>query len=357
MGALRDAASSAITNLGHGATRAEDFGASPESPQQACLAGVRDADILILILGPRYGQTQESGLSATHEEYREARGSRPVLVFIQNGGDFEPAQTGFIREVQSWEHGHFVAYFDDAGDLRDKVFRGLHELVLAQETAPLDEAELANRAQAMIATSTESSAAALLVAVAAGPLRSVLRPAELESPDLRHYLMAEALTGSDAILTPSAGTQDLVRGDRLQLTQDRGTGLVSLDERGDLLVVQPAAEATDWRQGMTSIIEEEIARRIARGIRFCARVLDHIDPIKRITHVAPVAAIRGASYMPWRTRGEHDRNPNSATVGFGRPDSVVVVLSPAVRRRSVLLQETQQLAEDFTVRLRRELAR
>src|SRR3954466_7233563 len=71
--AFREAAASGITTLGHRPVRAEDFGAAPDTPQQACLAGVRDADALVLIVTATYGHVQASRLSATHEEYREAR--------------------------------------------------------------------------------------------------------------------------------------------------------------------------------------------------------------------------------------------------------------------------------------------
>lgn len=92
---FRGAAADAVTTLGHTPVRAEEFGASPASAQQACLAGVRDADLIVLILGDRYGYPQASGLSATHEEYREARDNSPVLVFIKSGTDVEPAQAAF----------------------------------------------------------------------------------------------------------------------------------------------------------------------------------------------------------------------------------------------------------------------
>ena len=75
----RAAARRAIISLGYETIRAEDFGASASSPQQACLAGVREAEITVLLLGGRYGAKQASGLSATHEEYREARRCRRVL--------------------------------------------------------------------------------------------------------------------------------------------------------------------------------------------------------------------------------------------------------------------------------------
>ena len=101
---LRDAACDAISLLGYEALRAEDYVASPTSAQVACLAGVRSADAVVLILGSQYGVPQASGLSATHEEYREAREtSRPVFAFIAADAQRTPAQAEFIREVRDWE--------------------------------------------------------------------------------------------------------------------------------------------------------------------------------------------------------------------------------------------------------------
>ena len=54
--------------------------------------GHKDARPAVLILGSPYGSRQASGLSATHEEYHEAREtSRPVLVFIEEGA--QPSET------------------------------------------------------------------------------------------------------------------------------------------------------------------------------------------------------------------------------------------------------------------------
>ena len=140
---------------------------------------------MVLILGERYGVVQQSGLSATHEEYREARESRPVLVFIQQATQPEPRQLDFILEVQGWEHGHFTARFADADDLRSRVMRALHDFTLANEAAPLNEAELLDRARALLPTLHNTNQAAVFVAVAPGPTRAVLRPAQLEDERLR----------------------------------------------------------------------------------------------------------------------------------------------------------------------------
>lgn len=119
--AYRDAAQRAARALRHEVKRAEDFSASAATPQQACLAGVRWADAALLILGARYGERQPSGLSPTHEEYREARERIPVLVFIEQSANAEAAQQELIREVQAWTTGHSTARFADADELRDAV--------------------------------------------------------------------------------------------------------------------------------------------------------------------------------------------------------------------------------------------
>ena len=70
---LRAAARDAVLQLGHEPVMAEDFGALPHSPQVTCLTGLRQSALMILILGAHYGAKQALGLSATHEEYREAK--------------------------------------------------------------------------------------------------------------------------------------------------------------------------------------------------------------------------------------------------------------------------------------------
>jgi hypothetical protein len=88
---FRAAAREAVEQLGHTAVLAEDFGAQPRSPQIACLDGLRQSALTILIIGERYGAKQSSGISATHEEFREARDRRPILAFSRK--EFPTIQT------------------------------------------------------------------------------------------------------------------------------------------------------------------------------------------------------------------------------------------------------------------------
>ena len=44
---FRGAAAAAVRSLGHEVILAENLTASPDTPQQACLAGVREADVVV----------------------------------------------------------------------------------------------------------------------------------------------------------------------------------------------------------------------------------------------------------------------------------------------------------------------
>lgn len=131
---------------------AEDFGARPNSPQIACLQELRGPDMVVLILGENYGFIPpDSSLSATHQEYREARETKPVLAFVQQGVSPGPEQAAFIAEVQAWEGGLFRGAFVGVDNLQDGITRALHDETLANTTAPVDEQEITARAVAMLA--------------------------------------------------------------------------------------------------------------------------------------------------------------------------------------------------------------
>ena len=62
----------------------ESFGAQPERSLEVCLRELRTADVVAVIVGPRYGSIIPGGdVSFTHEEFREAqRRGIPVLAFV-----------------------------------------------------------------------------------------------------------------------------------------------------------------------------------------------------------------------------------------------------------------------------------
>jgi hypothetical protein len=96
---------------------------------------IRSSDVFVLIVGERYGwipdKGPKSGLgrSVTHLEADEARAlGLPVLPFLKELAYETGRRSGeakrrdaFRAEVGSWDSGHFIAKFDDAFDLAEKV--------------------------------------------------------------------------------------------------------------------------------------------------------------------------------------------------------------------------------------------
>jgi len=306
--------------------------------------------VVALVLGPRYGLVQASGLSATHEEYREARDRARVLAFIQRGVDFEEPQRRFVDEVRRWESGVFTADFTTPESLRDAVVRGLHDLALAEQAGPVDEEEMLARGRRRVPRDRGHASASLTVVVAGAPRQQILRPAQLESQELEALLSREALFGAQPIFDRSSGTRASIRDEALVLEQDDRAML--LDELGTVSVTQPPMRRDErGHLGLHVLIEEDIAETIARGLRFAGSVLEEVDARGRITDIVPVVALR-KNYLGWLTRAEYERNPNSVPMSH-RDEDVEVTLNPPRRPRSAIRLDAETLAEDLTVLLRR----
>lgn len=351
----RDAAARATRALRHEVKRAEDFAASSATPQQACLAGARWAEAVILILSARYGDPQSSGLSPTHEEYREARERCHVLVFVERGATYEPAQQEFLREVQGWTTGHYTASFSDADELRDAVTAALRDLELARATGHVDEGEMLGRAQALLPDIRHRSQGVTLnLVVAGGPRQQVLRPRELESPDLEEEVTREALFGAFRVLDRTSGTRHLIRENALVIEQDQAS--IYVDQLGTVRLIV-SAERPRTRADFTAVsvsvaIREDVEELLQRALRFVAWILDRIDPVRRISDVVPIANLEGA--VTWRTRAEHERSPNSFPMRMSN-EPATVALTPARRHRAALSQDAAAIAEDLGALLDRKM--
>lgn len=101
------------------------------------------------------------------------------------------------------------------------------------------------------------------------------------------------------------------------------------------------------------LIEEDVADRLARSLRLTAWILDRIDAVRRLSHVAPTVALVSAAYLGWRTRNEHAASPNSVQMPMNVGDRVVVGLTPAVRPRAALTYEVPEMVADLIALLRR----
>lgn len=356
---MRAAAKSAVVALRHEPVMAEDFPAQPNSPQIACLQGVRSADVVVLILGDRYGSVQgTSNVSPTHEEFLEARDIRPVFVFVQEGVTREPRQSEFITEVQGWQHGYFRGGFTTPEQLKDLVTGAIHEYQLAHATAPLDTNALKAAAIALLPREGRSNtiqASVLQLAIAGGPLQSILRPAELEAQALASDLHQHALFTEPLLFDRSKGVDSEIEGSVLYLQQDGGSR-IQLDEQGGILLRLPLEDQGKRRQhgfgGSFAIIQERVVRQLSAGIAYAAWLYERIDATQKLTHVALAARIDASEHLGWRTQAEDDAQPNSGTMGFGGTEGKppVTVNCP----RAALKFDAVRLAEDLMVPLRRQ---
>src|SRR6266498_5943032 len=89
-----------------------------------------------LLLGARYGKRQASGLSATNEEYREAKTRCRVLAFVQRDVDrgAHHQQALDIYRPDQW-HDFFITVGGGAAALTGLVFvaMSLNVAVIAQD--------------------------------------------------------------------------------------------------------------------------------------------------------------------------------------------------------------------------------
>lgn len=344
----RESVVTAVKALGDEVVRAEDFPASTLSPQVACLAGVRQADLVVLVLGERYGFPQPSGKSATHEEYEEARGSKPLLVFVQEETTMEPQQLNFRREVEAWQGGSFSKGFATPGELQARVTEAIHKHSLGLARGHIDEEEMAKRAERLLPQSERSHSAALALAVSWGPKQQILRPKLLDDAMFAKKLHQAARFGENAVFDEFAETKAAIRGDSLVLEQQGRS--FRLDELGSITIEQPAASGDGFSRWL---IEEDLVDRVERALRFANEMVSTIDPTERLTHAAVACALLDAAHSGWKTREEYRREPNSGTIGMGADERLVASLRPPVRTRGQLRHDARPIAEDVVHLLRR----
>ncbi|WP_395611994.1 DUF4062 domain-containing protein [Allosphingosinicella sp.] len=354
----RAAAKSAIETLRHEPVMAEDFGAQPSSPQIACLQGLRSSDLVVLILGEGYGQPQTSGLSATHEEYREAKGSKPVLAFVQEGMSPEPAQSDFIQEVQGWEGGFFRVSFSDPENLRTLITQALHDYELTTARTPIDAEELRSRAVEMLPDGSRSSHSGRLllsVAIVAGPRQQIIRASSIEDPKLADRLQQAAQFGTTRLLDASLGTERSVMNDALVLQQDSGASF-AIHEEGSMQFQVPLGRTDRGSRfdsmGASVIIEEDVQSALRTCLEFTNSVLEDLDKTQRLSHLGLAVTIAGGDYRGWRTRAEHDASPSSIEIPmFGSNERSPITLDFP---RPALRLNRNATVEDVIVRLRRQ---
>lgn len=314
---------------------------------------------MVLILGSDYGFVPSgSTISATHQEYREARETRPILAFIQQGVEPQPEQKLFIEEVQAWEGGLFRSAFDDALDLQEVIIRALHDFTLANAVGPVDQDQLISQAAALIPSERRShnSSIALEIAIVGGPAQRILRPLQMEDSTLGEHLEQSALYGENRLFDRTKGSIVKLDGPDLILSQEGGAS-IRLTEQGSMLF-RLRLEDTEVRDRMSGfsgmmIIEEVVHHRLGATLGYAAAAIERIDPTQRLTHLGVAAHISGAEFRTWRTRAQQASSGGSMQIGMGQEERRPITM--CIRRAALRLDRTP-LIEDILVPLRRQFS-
>jgi hypothetical protein len=131
----------------------EFFGARAEQPIKTCLQEVRASDVLVVIIGHRYGSiVPELGISYSEAEYAEGfRLKKPCLVYMRDENvpilpkhtEQDPEKLKLLKRwKETLQSRHTVAVFQDGSDLTTQVatdlartIQDLEEVAKARATA------------------------------------------------------------------------------------------------------------------------------------------------------------------------------------------------------------------------------
>ena len=134
---LRDA----ILQAGDVPIGMEDFGARVEAPREVFLDEVQPADVVVLIVGPRYGSLDAAtGISNTHLEFREAqRCGIPVLAFLfPEAAALSVDETSALHAFQDEVavSAHTYLRLDDVNKLPERAMSGLKRFAEKRNLLP-----------------------------------------------------------------------------------------------------------------------------------------------------------------------------------------------------------------------------
>jgi hypothetical protein len=301
---VRAVARAAVESLGMYPVMAETAGASARTPRRALLDQVREADIFLLLLGPRYGEHGERGRSPTEDEYTEAvRLNKPVIVLKQNG-EMEPEQQAFLDRTRgSWDAGKLSGSFDGQTDAGLEIVKALrtHE---AHEAATAD-ADLAPAAQARVQRLAEgeerpntsgSGSKARMVAV---PL---LRARLLDALALEDVALVEELqmmARSNGLVSNAMGLMARVDAEGIRFEgkdKDAWETLRFMIGADGAILTEGAVSGQGGHFSGSVVSAARLRELVDRSQRFALDVWERIDPGHDVREVALALAVPEATY-------------------------------------------------------------
>ncbi len=293
---FRSAAGEGVRRAGCVPVQAEDFAASSISPRNACLDGVRSADAVVLLLGSRYGWIAPSGISATEEEYNEARRThKRIFVFLEDVASREPRQEDFVKKVQDYIGGHWRKVYSEPQDL----IRLIPEAISAEDliSAQTSEHVMAEKlTESLLSKPPESQGIVWLKIVwstlryeeVTDPLllgdpdfqRMVMRLGHESGPPLFDYEQPKSHTATSSSLRISQGNMHEWRDGRdLVILELTANGLLSISQ--NISGTESDSESRHYLADMYFLDPSVAQERLARAWAFSSAWWKHHDPYLR----------------------------------------------------------------------------
>ena len=151
--------------------------------------------------------------------------------------------------------------------------------------------------------SWSASEPTLVVAVAGGPSRQILRPPELEDRTLSKQIEQEARYGSYPLFDGTQGVTTSLDNNALILSNEQfntaSTTSLLVDEEGTIRVARAAFRRRKGdRFPIQSLIEEDVQGDIRASLGLVDRILGRIDRSRSLNRIAITAAILGQTRLP-----------------------------------------------------------
>ena len=339
---VRSAACAGVESVGLRPVMAETVGAAAASPQRALRDRVAESDVLVLLVGPRYGARQASGLSATEEEFDEARRRGKQILVLRQEGELEPEEQQFLdRATGGWEAGALYGTFRDASDIGLAVVRGLTNLRERGARATLEPAAQARAGELAAAAQGQGySRSGSIVRVVLVPLlgHQLLDAAALEDRELPDTLAAFARAARLVPQGEGITTQVSAAGVQLRAGEQHGGRALSVGANGEV-VAEASVAGDDQNFGSMRVLPERLEQAIRGTVAFAEEVWQRVDPRGEVQEVAVVLAIPEAQHKSWgRGRGGN----SLAMGGMLRMPAVAIIPEPArvVRRADLARDES-----------------
>ncbi len=342
MGAIREAARSAVQSLDMHPVTFETGAASDESSRRTLLDRVAQSDAVVLLLGADYGESGARGVSPTEEEFNEARERGiPVLTLVRDA-EREPEQEAFLARVRGrWEEGKLTADFTDASDVGLAVVKALDEW-RRQRSGPDVGAAAAARALELAQgedwRGSYHGGSKLRVAAVPALARRLIDAMALTDAslveDLAGAARASRLVPQAMGIEPEIGRDSIV----LQLAGGRGYELLALAVGFDGSVVVEGPVGGDDPGFGGSVVMADRAREITeRAVVFAEAVWQRIDARDEVRQVFVTCAIPEAEHKVYAL----EPVGNSMSMPMSMPHVLVAPDPPlGVRRADLSRHET-----------------